>query len=88
MNRIQRKTIALCMSFVLLIFTICQAQAKMRVVLPCMAQTAGAVVVAAGGAERLLPDVPAALSEALLSQSIGPGGALGLVRHAGMSRAS
>lgn len=34
MNRIQRKTIALCMSFVLLIFTICQAQAMTRVVLP------------------------------------------------------
>lgn len=34
MNRIQRKTIALCMSFVLLIFTICQAQAITRVSLP------------------------------------------------------
>ena len=34
MNRIPRKTIALCMSFVLLIFTICQAQAMTRVVFP------------------------------------------------------
>ena len=33
MNRIPRKTIALCMSFVLLIFTICQAQAMTRVAL-------------------------------------------------------
>jgi len=34
MNRISRNTTALCMSFVLLIFTICQAQAMSRVVLP------------------------------------------------------
>ncbi len=34
MNYIPRKTIALCMSFVLLIFTICQAQAMSRVELP------------------------------------------------------
>lgn len=34
MNRIPRKTIAWCMSFVLLIFTICQAQAMTRVLLP------------------------------------------------------
>ncbi|MES3041574.1 MAG: hypothetical protein V4730_10535 [Pseudomonadota bacterium] len=43
MNRIPRKTIALCMSFVLLIFTICQAQAMTRVVFPATDTAAAAM---------------------------------------------
>ncbi|MES2721337.1 MAG: hypothetical protein V4688_03955 [Pseudomonadota bacterium] len=63
MNRIQRKPIALCMSFVLLIFTICQAQAMTRVVLPA------ADIAAAEAAMSTSMDMPAGCHEPVAAQA-------------------
>lgn len=46
MNRVPRNFIALCMSLILTVFTICQAQAMTRVAMPAMDVAAPALVTA------------------------------------------
>lgn len=72
MNRIPRKTIALCMSFVLLIFTICQAQAMSRVVLPAMD---------AGTAAVAVMDMPAGCHEQAAGKELAAPDCHGECRH-------